>query len=392
MNHRLIPAAVVSLLIASGACAQEAEPATQPATQPATLELLKAQERQAIEQRNEDEPSIGPFAINQVVRLGLKDNRLIATTDLPTDDRDRRVIVSDDRSYWRAAVRGDPAGDQSPLFFMVEKYDFLDPQCVFSHAQVLAAPGQIQVVGEWQYQDGALHVTLLDSVGAVDVDDGIVTPGSTTLFVNGYDAEGGRNVNVRLRAADLKTLRREHPREISAYLRPVLRQLQADELVAIDAELAWQVLGSERKPNPDVARRVQEILPRLDADSFAERERAAQALRDLGVEGALVMLQLDRSTLTPEQNARVEEVIAAYHQAAVKDVSKLAEDLDFLLDVLLTEEPELRAMALERIRRKVERPIEFDIDATLRQRADRVAQLRTELLPPPATQAVDPTY
>lgn len=389
MNHLLIAAAVGSLLLATLLPAQAVEPATQPATQP-TLEQLKQQEREAFEARNTDTRSIGPFTVNQVVRLGIKENRLAITSAIGPTDGDCRINVSDDTGYWRGGVRSHPAMEAEPMFYTFEKYDFLDPRTVYSHAQVLAIPSQVQIVGDWEFPDGLLHVTLIDSAGSVDTDEGIVTPGSTTLFVNGYDHEGGRNVNVRLRAADLRSLRREHPREVSAYLRPVLRELHADELVATDPKLAWQVLGAERTPDPQVRQKVQAILPELDAERFADRERAAQALRDLGVEGALVLLQLDRSTLSPEQNARVEDVIAAYHQAADTDVSRLADDVDFLLDVLLIDDAELRRLALQRLRTRVDRPIEFDIDATLRQRADRIADLRAELLPPPATQAVEP--
>ncbi len=360
---------------------------TAPTTQP--LDQLKAEERKEVQQRLDNLRTSGPHTRAEIIHLQQEGKRIVARTQIPPTGGNRRLIVSDDpHGLWHGTIHGDPATGVTNGFFLVERYDFSDPEIVFSLAAVTANPQQVNITGNWERPDGMLQLDLIDRFGSVD-DEGGIDTGGVRLFVSGFGLEGDRTVNVRVEAPDLLTLRRQHPRLVNTYLRPVLRQLGEEALLAIDERLAWQVLGDERPADPRVEQRVRELVAKLDADAFAERQAAAEALKQLGTEGALVLMKLDRAALSPEQRSQIDRVLALYKQATTEDVAALADDLDFLLDVLLSDNAELRRLALERLREKAGEAITFDLSARAADRAERVEALRARLLPPPTTQAND---
>jgi hypothetical protein len=389
MQRILLLSAICAFIGGVPAIAQTTQPATAPATQELTLDQLREEERRTVEQRLKDLPAAGPYSREQAIALAQEDRRLVARTQIPPTEGNRRLTISDDpHGLWHATVYGDPNARETNGFFLVERYDFSDPSIVFSLAAITANPQQINITGNWERPDGMLQLDLIDRFGSVD-DEGGIDTGGVRLIVSGFGLDGDRTVNVRLESRDLTTLRRQHPRLVNTYLRPVLRQLGQEQLLAIDERLAWQVLGGEQPVDPKAQQRVNELLPALDADAFAERQAAVEALKQLGSEGALVLMKLDRATLSPEQRAQIDQVLAHYKQASARDVSALADDLDFLLDVLLTDNADLRALALARLKQKTDQPIDFDPAADPATRTQRVIELRAALLPPPATQATD---
>src|SRR5690606_29147437 len=98
---------------------------------------------------------------------------------------------------------------------------------------------------------------------------------------------------------------------------------------------------------------------------------------------------LDRNRLSPEQNARIDEVLADYQHLDEAQATALAADIDFLLDVLLSEDRTLRELGLQRLNELQGQSITFDIDAPAPQRAERVAVLRAALADKSSTGAAE---
>lgn len=348
-----------------------------PTTQPAALselEQLKLKQREVIERQYAGRPVAGPFDAKQVVRIEIVEGHITVDTDLPPAGVEQRIRVTDDPAVWLATVNHRPDG--APVFMAVQRYDFSQRDNVFTHAMVTASTSQVSLSGAVETLNGMTQVELIDRSPLVTPDEGLVDPGGLRVFVNGYDAEGMRTMNLRVEAPDLRALREAQPEVVNTHLRQMLRELGQDHVLAVDAKLAWQVLGGERPFDPKVMERLHAILPRLDSDAFAEREQAAEALRALGEEGAAAAARIDRQTLSPEQNARIDEFLDRFQPVTSQKASALAEDPDFLLDVLLVDELELRKLALERLRHRLDHPIDFEVNAPAAQRSERVEALR----------------
>ena len=73
------------------------------------------------------------------------------------------------------------------------------------------------------------------------------------LFVNETgDAvpAGGSPRNFAIQAADFQALVREHGREADEFVRPLLRQIGQESVLAPDEQVAWQVLSDRWRPDP----------------------------------------------------------------------------------------------------------------------------------------------
>jgi hypothetical protein len=231
-------------------------------------------------------------------------------------------------------------------------------------------------------------VSIIDQEEKID-DAGGKVDATITLRVQGLDDDGNVTHKVELAAADLRTLQRDHPAEVNEYLRPVLRELDAESLLDVDPATAWQVFAAEARPDPKMVAKVNELLPALDANSFVEREAAADALKKLGPAAAVVLLQLDRAKLSAEQNARLDSILAQYQQLDRLQADRMGQDPSFLLSAMDSTDPELRRVAAARLAKNLHRSLAFDPSAPPEVRHAVTDTLRRQLVPPATTQAVE---
>ena len=190
-------------------------------------------------------------------------------------------------------------------------------------------------------------------------------------------------MNIDLQASDFFSLVHGHPDECDAYVRPLLRDLGQEGIFAPDPLVAWQVFAETWKPDPAIARQIQGLLPGLDVDDFHLRAQASRELEKLGREGAAVLIHLDRTHLTPEQNARVDLALAPYAQLSTKQAAHLRSDPAFLLDCLYSDDATLKTVAMARLRQVSDPALQFDLTADVPARNAAIATLRVRLAPAP---------
>ena len=129
--------------------------------------------------------------------------------------------------------------------------------------------------------------------------------------MNEVGRDGSSPVNVELQARFFQPGAQSR-RGVRRIRWPLLRDLGQEGIFSPDPLVAWQVFAETWKPDPAVSRQIQQLLPRLDVDDFHGRDEASRQLEKLGRDGAAVLIHLDRSKLTPEQNARVDLALAPY--------------------------------------------------------------------------------
>jgi hypothetical protein len=204
---------------------------------------------------------------------------------------------------------------------------------------------------------------------------------SVHLIVTEDDFPDRDRLNVYVHEVDFPTLVRGHPREVDAYLRPVLRELGQESVFAPDPAIAWEIFADEWAVPAKLKQDVAAQVAQLGASDAKAREAASQALARLGRDGALAILQLDRADLSPEQDARLDAVVAAQMPLPRTEAARLRKNVAFLLDCLNSDDRAIRVAALKRLRSVRSPKIEFDVDLVPPARGDAVAELRDKVRP-----------
>jgi hypothetical protein len=175
---------------------------------------------------------------------------------------------------------------------------------------------------------------------------------------------------------------------VDEYLRPVLRGLRLDNLFAVDDLTAWQVFSDQWSPKPAVASAVTRLLPELDRDDYATREAARQALLKLGPDAAMVVYRMNRDGLSPEQRCQLDALLTHHSFLSRAEARRLADDTDFLLDCLYSDNAAVRRIAAGRLGEKLNHPVTVDASADYPSRVRQVDALRAEIRRPATTRDV----
>lgn len=325
--------------------------------------------------------------LHDVLQLRVEDKALVLRTALPAaSDEDPRMMqvrgFSGPAEVMNLRLGAQPDGRAvSPAQFRLVVSDYDTPgqrsSLVVSWARgVLDVQRSTHFTGQRRYT----RLVRLLVVGQQKV--GVNQPQrSAQLMVTEAGGPGRPRVNLGVHAADFSTLLRQHADAANEHLRPLMRELGQESVFAPEARVAWQVFADQWQPAESLKEQVNEILPKLDAEDRAERERAGERVAALGADAALVLMQLDRRNLSAEQNSRIEVLIRKQAPLPPPEAVRLRNDVGFLLDSLNSDEPRIRAAALARLRDLRPEPIEFDPELPVPARGAAVAALREKLVP-----------
>ncbi|MCC6240090.1 MAG: hypothetical protein IT448_07325 [Phycisphaerales bacterium] len=356
-------------------------PATQPATtQPQTLAQMKADELADLHKQIDSLPEIGPYARADLLSLQLHNGHITARSGISPTQHNAQLRISDDEpGLWQAMVRQKAGLAGNNGLFLIQRYDFSSPDDIFTVAVVSAYPQQTTITGNWIKPDQQVQMDLSDRRAIID-ENGLITPGAVQLSVNSYRDDGSTGIRINIAAESFSDLHIAHLHQVNTYLRPVLRQLSQEQLLTIDPPLAWQVLGDNQPIDDNTTRQVGVLVGQLNSAVFADRRSAAEQLRRMNEQAALVLLKMDCAHLSPEQQSTIDQILIPYHQVSAQQAHALTSDPEFLIDVLLSPQPLLRQRALNQLRHICNPAIAFDPDAPLPIRLQQADDLRRALV------------
>lgn len=329
-------------------------------------------------------PLLKQKKIDQVFRLKIDEGQLTVEPQLEADrEYQQRRAELDGLSEPAVILCWLISQDLNQVQFELNVDDYTD-SAAFGRLHLLARPSNtstgttlenVDIEKIWQTPTGFRRVFFTQANGAVRL----------VIFAN----DGGPNgfINLNLSDKDFASLRRNHHNETERWLRPILHELHQESAFAADPATAWQVLADEWPADPKFTGLVEAKIRGLDDDNFRVRRRTSDELQKLGRDGALVMLKMDRTRLSVEQNLRLNEVIARFKPLTDSESRRLARDPNFLLDCLYGEDPIVRKLALARLQALSPNPIEFDLSAKEDARVTAVNALREKILPPPTSAA-----
>jgi len=366
---------LIAIASAAALTAASASFAQSPPDRKTLFEQQRKQYREGVLQY----PLLKQKKIDEVFHLKIDDGQLTIEPLLDADrEYQQRRAELDGLSEPAVILCWLISQDLGQVQFELNVDDYSDP-AAFGRLHLLGRPSNtstgtvlenVDIEKIWQTPTGFRRVFFTQANGSARL----------VIFAN----DGGPNgfINLNLSEKDFATLRRNHHAETERWLRPILRELHQEAAFAADPATAWQVLAEDWPADPKYAGMVSEKIGGLDEDNFRIRRQTSNALQKLGREGALVMLKMDRSSLSVEQNLRLNEVIARFKPLTDAESRRLCKDPSFLLDCLYGDDPTARKLALDRLRALSGQPIEFDLSAKEDARITAVNALREKFFPP----------
>jgi hypothetical protein len=322
----------------------------------------------------------GTYKLRDVLQVRAVNNTWVLSTNLPPTQRNQPVRLKVDGLEGVNVLTMSGAGkNKSPDTFSFTNTNFSDSRAVPVTTHLTLNYGTLTMGRYAPLLDGGYHHVTLNQGNIFEDEVGRQAGGRTAVQISVQisDSQGTSQTNIQYIAPDFTSLRRQHPREIDQYLRPVLRQLQMESVLAADPMIAWQVFADDLKPDQQTVTDVQAILPALDSDSFQDRDGALQTLGEKGLPVAVAISHLDRSKLSDQQNMMLDTAMSAFRPQRGADLGKLRNDQDFLLDCLYTEDLAIRTAAHEALQKKLGRVVKFDLEADFATRSAAIDAMRS---------------
>jgi hypothetical protein len=320
-----------------------------------------------------DEPPLPKLPLADVCELRVTDGRLQFSTRIPFMSRWMRPVEipelpgTSELSYqrYRFQLRNEHQdADGNRIILSVER-SRTNSELTISR-RILGSDADQSLTLRQQYEDdnmsrarpGRIHLT-------VSVDNKVIA-----------DED----------APDIQTLRREHPRPFYKYALPALKELRAQGVMGIDPWAARQALA-DRLPTDQVPAAVRRLVGELGSPSARVRERATCNLAGLGEDGMAALKDLDRAGLAPQQVMAIDALLERFKPLPRAESDRLRNDADFLFDCLYSEEPDVSAAALARLRQLNRgEKLQPDLSVPPEARGPAIEALRLRLAPEPATQ------
>jgi hypothetical protein len=319
-------------------------------------------------------------------------------TKLPEVEADNLVHYSllNDFVLIQTAVRvGDPqlvtvAPLSSPVHITITQRGNTPPARLYT-------PEAVVLMHAEQTPSGEIRTTLQTVAGFMSLSRDISTSdGDFTIqyIQRAAPAEDGNQVGLYLQnmtspdqkqrcdAANFVALLRRYPSECTRYVRPMLEHYSPQpQLFMVDDSLGASVFPEMYDVSPQAKEKIAALVKQLDADDFQQRRQAEDELKKLGPTAAAFLSRLERSTLQPEQAARVESILASIQPPFDIKPQVLRSDPSFLLDCLMSPSASLRKAALAELRKIKGTQVTFSDPADEQARIREVYRLRSQLLP-----------
>jgi hypothetical protein len=383
--HRMIRRAIsaAGVLLAVNAAWGAANPATAPTTLPGGETPLTSLASEKLRERGQfdalwesrDFPKLPDGPISQFLTIRNENGWLIV--DSPFDSGKTQTLQFHTSPDADGSLRlSHDLQIPTSKTLIMELHDYGLPDRVDRYLQVTSVPYLLHIEVHNEFLDRDEGVSLTQKR---DAD----SPEAVILRVNLIGDTGQMESTGKMfSAATWWELRRDHPREVEKYLRPMFRDFDLEAgAFAVNDKTAWQVVGDAWTPPPGLAQKVQTIVAQLNADDYDARAAAQTDLEKLGQPAALYLLANPIPNLSEEQSARVKKFLDSYHPLTEGQAIQFRQDANFLLDCLYSDDADLREAALKDLAR-LDRQIDVDslkMDQPPGKRMENIQRIRDAL-------------
>ncbi len=324
-------------------------------------------------------PVAGKYKRSEIMRCSMRDGLLaIEWTGKITTPTPVRIEIEGSKNIW-VVHQSIPLGDailQSGCTVLLASYDFD------------RAPESGPYCTTLNLNSTAIGISAAYGPGSDRCNVSYAQMDYHVVRFHWADLTDGQLVQSKIfTAPSLLEMRNGHAAEVRKRLEPVLKELTGINCTRADATDIYRAFD-KLQPDADIAARFKEILPRLDAASFIDREAASKDLASLGTQGVLAALRVDQQALTPEQQHLLNTFLEVNSRRNFASPAAARQDLDFVLDALEDSDAQVRSAAKQAIEELIHRKLEMDVAASGEKLTTSINALRAELekqKPAPAT-------
>jgi hypothetical protein len=267
-------------------------------------------------------------APEQAVRFAVRGGDLTISTDLK--------VAADERVDLKLnGLDGEAQVERGRRFLLT--YTDLDEDAGRSQQLIVSAGGsRVSVTRMQRNGDSWTNLTLIQDGSGVWRRGRSLEPRNerVSLRVRSNQRFGGPPIfssQVDIRAGSFEELLRNHPAVCAKHLVPLFRELNQDVTIfRVDSHLAWQLFPEAFNADAATTSKVLALVERLDGGDFRERELATTELDVIGGAAVVVLNDVDRAPLSPEQRTRIDAVLARFNRLDADEVARLLDDSEFL--------------------------------------------------------------
>jgi hypothetical protein len=372
---------LVSILTIVSSCALASAQATAPTTAPGqfTPQQEQALERLKLEADHAALPTRELKSIDEVIAFRREGAQLLVTPQLDRLDQETRLIVPGVNAFkkLRPFVLNTGLGQQERGFSFL-MHDLSGPAPSHAITNVSYTAGKLMIARDHQHHDVVTSVQYIqDPIPSTPDPD---SP-TVTMYVSRHDENDATpDLQLKRTANSFDDLLIRYPQDVNTFFRPILREFKQEHAVfAPDKRIAWQVLGEDYIIEPAMLERVNKLVTRLDAENYEDRQAAMEGLREIGQPAAVILLRADRGAMSPEKQSSVDEFLGSFIQLTADEANAMRDDRTFLLDVMTSDDVELRKLAWERLKSITNTTIDFDPRGEDAERAAAIDHLRASI-------------
>jgi hypothetical protein len=309
--------------------------------------------------------------------IHLEHGMLILRTPLPDIPPFRKVKIGSADDWTLISVNGGAPPNGKPVipaFFLLTQSTYTPTQTETLLLQQM--PGNVFIISlQDQTPTGNKTVQLQEQFPNRPVN----IPGGGCQLTMMEFVPGRPVVPIVWNAANFAALTLEHPAEVDRYLRPLLHKLDQDAALVPDPMLAFELFSDQWTTDSATTAKVHSLIPGLAGGDFHSRTRVENELAALGKDAALALIHVDRSKLSPEQNARIDKVLLPYRPISTQEAAKLRAAPGFLANYLYSDDVVIRKAAFAQLLSVTKLPLVFDPAADPTARTAAIAALFKQL-------------
>jgi hypothetical protein len=277
-------------------------------------------------------PPPAPVPVEQIVRFALVENDLAISSSLKLADGRQQVQLEGIEGYTRAEIgrRMRRSGSLLPFFDMVHTGAGADGSGT-TQTTIYAQGSVVRIERTVQLGDRQTTLRLRQDGPSRTARPAEPRGDRVTLQIRSTRGEAALE-DLRVSAESFAELLRKFPGPAARHLLPMFHQFQQDAAVfRIEPEIAWQLFPDAIEADEASASKVLELVDRLDAPKFDDRELATIELEVMGGPAVAALAETERLSLSAEQNTRIDAILNRYRRLSEDQVRELLNEPEFLL-------------------------------------------------------------
>ena len=308
-----------------------------------------------------DSPSDAPRKLSDVVDFEWIDNRLLPTTSLTGNFQLCQPLIGDTA---RCLIQRIQQRSSSYIFEMQLKR--FDPKTLAVESIRISRFGNGTLMSLTVVD---MTETLMIQITDTQSPDENGEPSPIRLFwqvtpTQADDEDSEPKPMTKLEAPTLLEMIREQRHEAVPMLRRLFNSIRRPDIIGRALNPLWiRTVRPWIKSPPAILEKVTALVAQLDAEEYADRQKAFDLLSAMDEEARLVLISLDQSSLSYEQRSSISALLEQVREVDSEEIDRISNSATDLVDGLYAPSPTVREAIRSRIESLTKSKLDIDTNA-----------------------------